>query len=71
VQPTNPTDHIALLSLMMVGVLARRLNDLGQLDDDTRRHLRRLVDGVRTHADNRGLDDLKVLLDNMEKSVAA
>jgi len=56
---------------MMVGVLARRLNDLGQLDDDTRRHLRRLVDGVRTHADNRGLDDLKVLLDNMEKSVAA
>ena len=70
-QPSDATDHIALLALMMTGVLAKRLNDLGQLDDDTRKNLRRLVDGVRLHADHRGLDDLKVLLDNMERSVAA
>jgi hypothetical protein len=70
-QPSNSTDHIALLSLMLVGLLARRLAELGQLDERTRNHMRRLVDGVRLHADNRGLDDLKVLLDNMESSVAA
>lgn len=69
-QPSDSTDHIALLSLMLVGVLARRLNELGQIDEETRRHMRRLVDGVRLHADHRGLDDLRILLDNMDKSVA-
>lgn len=68
---TNQTDHIALLSLMMVRVLAKRLNDLDLLDEETRQHLGRLLQGVRTHAGNRGIDDLRILFDNVEKAVAA
>ena len=70
-QPDDSTDHIALLSLMMVMVLARRLNEIGQLDDATRNQLHKLVSGVRTHANSRGLEELKVLFDNMDLSVAA
>lgn len=65
----NQTDHIALLSLTMVGLLIKRLDDLGQLDEQTRKSLHRLIDGVRLHADNHGLGDLKVLFDNIDKSL--
>jgi len=65
----DQTDHIALLSLSMVGLLIKRLDDLRQLDEPTRRHLRQLVNGVRAHADHRGLGDLKVLFDNIDLSL--
>ena len=65
----NQTDHIALLSLTMVGLLIKRLDDLGQLDEQTRKSLHRLIDGVRLHAGNHGLGDLKVLFDNIDKSL--
>ena len=65
----NPTDHIALLSLTMVGLLVKRLDELGQIDDPTRKHLHKLIDGVRRHADNHGIGDLKVLFDNLDKSL--
>jgi hypothetical protein len=68
-QPTNSTDHIAILSLMMVGVLTERMRELGQLDPKTGEHLHRLVKSVRTHADASGIDDLKVLFDNIDKSL--
>jgi hypothetical protein len=67
----NQTDHIALLSLMMVGVLTKRLNDIGQLDHETAAHLHRLVQGVSVHASHAGIRDLKMLLDNIDKSLAA
>ena len=67
----NQTDHIALLSLMMVGVLTKRLSDVGQLDDDTAEHLHRLVQGVRVHANHAGLSDLRILFDNIDKSMSA
>lgn len=66
----NQTDHIALLSLTMVGLLIKRLDDLRQLDEPTRKHLHRLIDGVRHHADNHGITDLKVLFDNIDKSLS-
>lgn len=69
--PDNATDHLALLSIMMVRVLASRLNDLGQLDEPTRKQLRKLVEGVRTHADRRGLQEMSILFDNLDKSVTA
>lgn len=67
----NQTDHIALLSLMMVGVLTKRLNDIGQLDHETAEHLHRLVQGVSVHANHAGLTDLKALFNNIDKSLAA
>lgn len=69
-QPKSQTDHIAILSLMMVGVLTKRLNDLGQLDDDTAKHLNRLVKSVREHASTSGIDDLNVLFDNINKALS-
>lgn len=65
----DQTDHIALLSLMLVGVLTKRLIETGQLDDDTADHIRRLVEGVRIHAANHGLSDLNVLFDTIEQSL--
>jgi hypothetical protein len=70
-EPKNQTDHIALLSLMMVGVLTKRLSDVGQLDHETAEHLHRLVKGVGVHAKHAGLTDLKVLFDNIDNSLAA
>ena len=70
-EPQNPTDHIALLAIMMARVLAHRMDELGQLDEDTRAHLRRLVGTVGTHADFKGLDELKLLLGGIDKSLAA
>jgi hypothetical protein len=65
----NQSDHVAILSLMMVGTLVKRLNETGQLDDPTRKHLRQLVEGVRLHARNAGLDDLRILFDNLDKAL--
>ena len=68
--PENQTDHIALLALTISGVLIKRLNDLGQLDDATSRHLQQLVKGVRTHARSRNLTDLNVLFDNLDGALS-
>lgn len=69
-EPQSQTDHIAILSLMMVGVLTKRMKELGQLDDDTSRHLHKLVKSVQTHADSLGIDDLNVLLKNIDRSLS-
>jgi hypothetical protein len=68
-QPKDQTDHIAILSLMMVGLLTRRMKDLGQLDEATSTHLHRLVKSVRVHARTSGIEDLEVLFDNIERSL--
>ncbi len=69
-EPQNQTDHIAILSLMMVGVLTKRLKDLGQLDADTSKHLHKLVRSVSTHAETLGIEDLTVLLKNIDKALS-
>jgi len=66
----DQTDHIALLSLMMVGVLTKRLIEVEQLDKATAEHLHKLVNGVRAHAKAVGLTDLNVLFDNIDKSLS-
>lgn len=68
-EPKNQTDHIAILSLMMVGVLTKRLKDLGQLDKDTSDHLHRLVTSVRDHAESTGIEDLHILFKNIDKAL--
>ena len=55
-----------MLALTISGVLVKRLNELGQLDEATARHLHRLVDGVRAHARSRNISDLNVLFDNLD-----
>lgn len=65
------TDHVAILALAMVGVLTKRLNDLGQLDEATANQLHKLVKGVRLHANHAGLQELKILFDNIDKALAA
>ncbi|WP_317930484.1 hypothetical protein [Halioxenophilus sp. WMMB6] len=69
-EPRNPTDHIAILSLMMVGVLTKRLKEVGQLDDDTSRHLHKLVKSVGEHAESLGIEDLSALFHNIERTLA-
>lgn len=68
-QLESQTDHIAILSLMLVGMLIKRLEEVGQLDDATARHIHRLVGSVRTHATNAGLKDLNILFDNIDRSL--
>lgn len=63
------TDHIAILALMMVGVLTKRLNEIGQLDEATASQLHKLVRGVRLHAQHAGISDLKILFDNIDRSL--
>lgn len=65
----DQTDHIALLALMISGVLAKRLIEVGQLDQETASHIHRLVHGVRLHAKNAGMSDLNVLFDNIDKAL--
>lgn len=65
------TDHVAILALTMVGVLVKRLNDLGQLDAATQKHLLALSKGVRLHASHYDLPDLKILFDNIDKALAS
>jgi hypothetical protein len=62
----DQTDHIALLSLMIVGRLTKRMIDTDQLDRETAEEIHRLVRGVRIHAKNSGLTDLNVLFDNID-----
>jgi Ni,Fe-hydrogenase III large subunit len=69
-QPINQTDHIAILSLMMVGVLTKRMKELGQLDTETARHLHRLVKIVGEHARSSGVADLQILFDNIDNALA-
>lgn len=69
-QPVNQTDHIAILSLMMVGVLTKRLSDLGHLDEETHRHLHKLVNSVRDHADAMGIDDLHALFKKIDSALS-
>lgn len=66
----NQTDHIALLSLMMVGKLAKRLSETGHLDGETANDIHKLVQGVRLHAKNAGLEDLNILFDNVDKALS-
>ena len=68
-QPVDQTDHIAILSLMMVGVLTKRMKELGQLDDDTAKHLHKLVKSVRGHAQTSGIQDLNILFDNIDAAL--
>jgi len=65
----DQTDHVALLSLMIVGVLTKRLIDVGQLDAETASHIHRLVQGVRVHAKNAGMTDLNILFDNIDNAL--
>jgi len=65
----DQADHVALLSLMIVGRLTKRLIETGHLDRETAEQIHRLVQGVRIHAKNSGLTDLNVLFDNVEKSL--
>ena len=69
-QPTDQTDHIAILSLMMVGVLTHRMKELGHLNTETSDHLHRLVKMVRRHAQVSGIEDLNILFDNIDKALA-
>lgn len=69
-EPRDQTDHIAILSMMMVGLLARRMKELGQLDDATARHLHRLVNSVRVHAKASGIEDLDVLFENLDRALS-
>lgn len=65
----DQSDHIAILALMLVGVLTKRLTEVGQLDNETAEHIHRLVQGVRIHAQNAGITDLNVLFDNVDKTL--
>lgn len=67
----NQADHMAILSLMMVGVLTERLIEVGQLDQATAKHLHKLVVGVRTHASGVGVHDLNALFDNIDEKLSA
>ncbi len=66
----DQADHVALLALMIVGVLTRRLIETNQLDRDTADQIHRLVQGVRIHAKGTGLTDLNVLFDNLDRTLA-
>lgn len=63
------TDHVAILALMAVGVLVKRLNELGHLDPATRHQIHQLVVGVRTHAHGKDLGDLDILFDNVDHAL--
>jgi RIO-like serine/threonine protein kinase len=67
----NETDHMAILALMISGLLLRRLNELGQIDEVTANHLHQLVAGVRRHAAISDLGDLNVLFDNIDRSLGS
>lgn len=66
----NQADHMAILSLMMVGVLIERLIEVGQMDKTTAEHLHKLVQGVRIHAKAVGVTDLNSLFDNIDAKLA-
>jgi hypothetical protein len=63
------TDHIAILSLMIVGVMTKRLNELGHIDESTAAKLHKQVRGVRLHAQSAGISDLEILFDNIDNAL--
>jgi hypothetical protein len=65
----DQSDHIALLSLMLVGVLTKRLVEIGQLDDHTAERIHKLIQGVRIHARHADLTDLNILFDSIDHSL--
>ena len=65
----DQADHIALLSLMIVGVLTQRLIEVDQLDKATADQIHKLVKGVRIHARTVGLTDLNILFDNIDRTL--
>ena len=68
-QPETPTDHIALLALMICGTLIKRMNELGQIDEATAHRLHRLILSVRTHAESHDVHDLRILFENIDLSL--
>ena len=62
----KPAENIAILSLMMVGTLIERLNELGQLDEKTARHLHHLVAAVRKHTQLQGGHEFDQLFNRVE-----
>lgn len=68
-QLESQTDHVALLALMLAGVLIKRLEETGQLDEATERQLHKLVGTVRTHAENAGYSDLRIMFDNIDRAL--
>jgi hypothetical protein len=65
-QLDKETDDIAILALMMVGVVVERLNEIGQLDPKTTRHLHHLVKSARTHAQFQSGHELDNLFNRIE-----
>jgi hypothetical protein len=65
----SPADHVGLLALMISGVLIERLDELGQLDEATARHLHHLIGAVRKHADLSGNQDLDALFDRIDSKI--
>lgn len=70
-QIESPTENVALLALMMAGVMAQRMAELGQLDEDTRRRLHHLVGAVRTHSHINGGDRFDKVFDQIDKKLDA
>jgi|GEM_PF-1122199 hypothetical protein len=70
-QLENQTDHVAILALMLVGVLIRRLEEVGQIDEPTARQIHKLAGSVRTHAGHAGLTDLRILFENIDRALGA
>jgi hypothetical protein len=68
-QIKTPFEHVALLSLMMVKILTKRLQELDQLDKATITHLHHLVVTVKAHADFGGGHELDVLLGELERDL--
>lgn len=68
-QLENQTDHVAILALMLVGVLIRRLQEVGQIDEPTARQIHQLAESVRTHAGHAGLTDLRILFENVDRAL--
>jgi hypothetical protein len=67
----SPADHVGILALMIAGVLIERLDELGQLDEATARHLHHLIGAARKHADLSGNKDLDVLFDRIDSKIGS
>lgn len=70
-QSEAPVIGIAILYLMMNTVLARRLNQLGQLDDMTVKRIRHLVKAAKAHAHLRNGDCFDDLFAQIEENLDA
>jgi len=70
-QLEKASDNIAILALMMVGVLVERLNETGQLDEKTCRHLHHLVKSARKHAQIQAGHELDNLFNRIDEKLDA